>query len=302
MTRPRIPLGLESTRATLNRTICAQIGTELASARKARGLGIGDVASRLLLSNGQIRALEAVQPEAFYSAEFYAGALRKYAAFVGVQSDQIDRVLVRPEADAEADAEPRFKRGSSPAEQAAAPRPNRSLFRVVWLVATAAVVLLLATAAPRLTRSDRNAAGSAARLAGERPAAMPAGMRSLEALVSRDLPVALTRRSLYSLAAPPVVRVAAIPSPPGDRIGVISVAQSTWLFVRYRDGSTVERIVGPGQPFQLTQTPTYVAVGVADGTRVAIGTTSIDNARFTTTNGQLRISSAFLNTLTAVRP
>lgn len=97
MNRPRVSLGLEATRATLNRAVCLQVGRELAKSRQKKGMTVAAVGKSLLLSPAQVTALEAVNPDAFYSAEFYASAMKKYAALVGAACDELERVLVGPE-------------------------------------------------------------------------------------------------------------------------------------------------------------------------------------------------------------
>jgi hypothetical protein len=79
-----------------------------------------------------------------------------------------------------------------------------------------------------------------------------------------------------------------------ERYGHVQVQRATWVFVRYRDNSTVERVLAPGQRFVLQGMPIYIAAGAASGAEVVLDGEAIDVDRFDV-DGQLRIGSAFLS-------
>jgi hypothetical protein len=307
MTRPRVRLGLEASRATLNGTVCAQLGQLLAEARRARGLSVKDVAERLLLAPVQVTALEAVQPDAFYGADFYVTALRKYAALVDVDAALVSRALIRPE-DRQA-AVPAFKRGrraDAPSGLAIPnlPRPgSRALAVAAAVVVTMGAGWLVVSAVRGRTAATRNEMA-----ADQTRAAMEAAAREPVVEPAAATPLAQMAAAVPEVEAAPVLpqpepaRVAppkavAVPTAPATSraaargaVGHVRVAKRTWIFVRYVDKKTVQRGIGPDEEFVLEDRPTYLAVGVADNTDVVIDGQSINNALFTT-NGQLRVDA-----------
>src|SRR5690348_16884372 len=96
MSRPRVSLGLEASRPTLNGPLCAELGRQLAAAREVKGLTIEQAAAQLLLTPRQVHALETVVAEAFYGADFYGIALRKYTVLLGLDAGLASQALVPP--------------------------------------------------------------------------------------------------------------------------------------------------------------------------------------------------------------
>jgi cytoskeletal protein RodZ len=308
MNRPRVHLGLEATRATLNESICAQVGVALAEGRKARGLSVQEVAGRLLLAPSQVKALETVQPDVFYGPDFYAAALRKYAALVGVDSSLIDRVLVRPEAVPEAATPFRRGRRSASAALAAFPHPRPRVIVAAGIALTALTGWLLASAVrSRPTPKETGDQRPPARMTPPPPAPMEPFMPSPSGSAEPAEPAldaAAPSTTSGPTAVPAASRQAAPPADgsvgPDDAIGRVRVGKRTWIFVRYVDNSTVERGLAPGEEFILEDRPIYLAVGVAEDTDVEIGGHTIDNSLFTT-NGQLRVGSSQLARLAPAR-
>jgi hypothetical protein len=279
MNRPRVALGLEASRATLNADVCADLGRQLAAARRDQALEIQDVASRLLLSPRQVTALEAADQEAFYGADFYVAALRKYAVLLGVDSGLVNQALVRPDALSSA---PPFKRGRRASDLPAVniPRPRRRVIVAVGLAVTTLVAWLLVSA----VHSGPPATPEASAATDPAPADVP-------------VPAATTPSAavVQPAAADVVPEEPAQSGAPDDAtvVGRVRVSQGTWIFVRYADNSTVEQRLGSGEEFVLHRAPVYLVVGSADKADVEIAGHTIDNTRFTT-NGQLRVGSSYL--------
>lgn len=284
MNRPRIPLGLESSRATLNVHVCEQLGRELRSGRERADLGVREVAARLLLSPCQLSGLEVADADAFYSAELYLVAARKYAALVGAGSTLLDDVLVRPDADVES---------STPDAGALASALPRMRHAGLVVAAIAAMAVSATVGWYVVSRGWPVFDPS-----GE--AAVASAPPSLVHLVSTSLPmpaasVHLSAPTKSSSVAPtqtaPVIAGSDVSE---ERYGYVRVQRGTWVFVRYRDNSTVERGLGPGQRLVLQGMPIYIAAGAASGAEVVLDGESVDVERFDV-DGQLRIGSAFLS-------
>jgi hypothetical protein len=269
MNRPRLSLGLESSRPTLDEAVCVRIGQELAAERSSRQRTIRDVAERLLLSARQVQGLESAEHDAFYSAEFYVTALRKYHALFDLSPALIDQVLVP------ADPLPPV---------APSPKPPTTLHTRRAVVSAAASVLAAVVIGGWLVslglRDDETGVDS------------PSAHLTLQHLVSHQLPISMSR---VSLAAPdPLAGPALRAASSGEGFGHVRVARTTWVFVRYQDNSTVERILSPGQRFVLSGVPVYLAAGDAPGAEIVIAGQTVDPERFNV-NGELRIGSAFLS-------
>lgn len=297
MTRPRVALGLESSRATLNRAACADVAVALIEAREGRKLTIQHVADRLLLSPAQVSALEHSDASAFYGAEFYAAALRKYAAFLAVDSPAIGRVVVGPQVDAS--GAPLRRPERSPAASGTsigATRPRNGVRVAVGVVLTSlAGWLFMSSVVTRPSRSPEGRA-QAARPQPDVPlvASPPPGPVQVPDEPVSESAAALTPISAVAdpLPVAPVHAVATGLSASTDA-GRIHVSEPTWIFVRYANNSTVERRLRSGEEFRLRDVPVYVAVGTAQGTEVTVAGQRVDVEPFTA-NGELRIGAAYL--------
>ncbi len=283
MNRPRIALGLESSRASLNADACAALGRALLEARQSQALDVRGIASRLLLSTAQVNGLERADSDAFYSAQLYLVAARKYDALLGLSSPLVDQLLVR----AADTSQPETQKASSPA----ASHESRRLLRPLAAAAMVAMVSLAVGGWLVLegwpvsvsTDADRDAAVF------DRQSPAP----TMDHLVADHHPFAPMEVRLSAPAAVPAPSAAASRAAAGS-IGHIRVPHSTWVFVRYVDNSVVERVIGPADTFVLRDVPVYVAVGAASGAEVVLEGHRIDTTRFNV-NGQLRIGSAFLS-------
>lgn len=296
MTRPRVPLGLEASRATLNRAVCLELGTQLAEARARRGLSISEVATLLGLSRAQVTALEQVHPEAYYGAEFYCSALKKYLIYMGFSPAEGARVLVGPASVSPAGAAPeRRPRTSAAPALSAADGSATSYWRRLGVLATAAVAvsavttwwLLGSRATPSVEQPDTHAGG--------RPVREPAGANPAGRVVPAPapLPPEATAAPLPAATSPAPTELVAVASAPAIRYGSVAVSRRTWIFVRYADNSVDERGLAAGESLFFRGQPVYLAVGAAAGTTVVVDGRPIDTAAFHV-KGQIRIGRAFL--------
>jgi transcriptional regulator with XRE-family HTH domain len=300
MKRPRLDLGLEASRSTLNEAECARLGEALHAARQARGLSLQDVGAKLLLAPVQVSALEStsekVRADAFYSAEFYATALRKYAGLMGLGADETGGILVRPSAP---DSTPAFKRGrrSLGVSLAGVPRPSKRVMLGAGVLVTAVAGGLLVAAV-----RERSSTKPAPATSGNSTAPLPVPTEPVTPVTLPPMQDAEPAQpdavvSVDETSRPAMVTVSTSPQ---KAFGHVRVGQRTWVFVRFVTGTTLERTLGSGEELVLTDVPTYIAVGTADETSVEIGGQSLDTTRFTV-NGQLRVGSTQLARLVALR-
>lgn len=94
-----MPLPLPVLRASapvLDAETCARVGARVAAARDTRGLTVDQICTALLLSRRQVHGLEQADPTAFHNAAFYAAALRKYVAFLGLPAELLDGLTAEP--------------------------------------------------------------------------------------------------------------------------------------------------------------------------------------------------------------
>lgn len=69
---------------TVNSQIAIDLGCQLKAARMAKGLSVAMISEVLVLPEKQINGMEMAEFSSFYGPYFYIGALKKYAAFLGV--------------------------------------------------------------------------------------------------------------------------------------------------------------------------------------------------------------------------
>jgi hypothetical protein len=209
------------------------------------------VASKLLLSKGQILGLEQGDSSPFYSVDYFLRGLRKYMSFMGVPAD----LLV---IDDEEDDEDGLRLMLADM----APPPTRRFWNppAARLIASAAAVILtVGGAAYAVSRvewrtpassglDDTVSLATASPLSAE-PNRWPAESRS--AVESRP--------ALVSTSG----------SEPGATVRV-TVGKPTWVFVRYPDNRVVERRLEAGEELEVGPLPVYLAVGTADSVEVRV--------------------------------
>jgi hypothetical protein len=288
MKRPRLELGLDASRSTVNHAEAARVGALIKAARMERGLSLGEVGGKLLLAAAQVSALEAADADGFYSAEFYGAALRKYVAFVGLTGVDMDRVVIRPSFSA---ADSSFRRGRRSGLRLVG-RPSRRVMVGAGVAVTAVAAGLLIAAVVQRRSSLRPEATVA-------PPSFAPLPPAPETSQPPALPPAQTPDAVAS-ASEPVLSSLVPVSVADPRTGTVRVGQRTWVFVRYASGATLERTLSGGEELVLDGEPIYIAVGTADRTSIEIGGRPIDNSLFTV-NGQLRVGSSQLARLASAR-
>ena len=87
MISPRAPRDGDRSRKAPLPGCCRAIGSQLAAARDTRQISVEAVASKLLLSRGQVLGLEQGDSSPFYNIDFFLRALRKYMAFMALPAD-----------------------------------------------------------------------------------------------------------------------------------------------------------------------------------------------------------------------
>ncbi|MDA1184193.1 MAG: helix-turn-helix domain-containing protein [Acidobacteria bacterium] len=267
---------------TLNKDACQALGRLLSAARAEQHRSPDQIKARLLLSSAQLTGLEQGDCKAFWTPLFFEKAMRKYAALLGVTSQLLDEVLAIVPPIAAPPPDSRFAR--------LAAGPLIAVVLVVCLIGGSVAVYYSGrqqVVAPSAVPAPRGPAIAPVPVASGQPAPLPAARSAVPA----------TPATSAEPPAVPTESVASSPTPTPDR-GHVIVAQASWVFVRYADGTTVERTLEPVQALALTEWPVYLAVGAigdgdADGVRFVWGDRAIDVAPFTNGN-EVRIPSAQL--------
>jgi transcriptional regulator with XRE-family HTH domain len=266
------------------------IGARLAEARAAQGLSAEEVASRLLLSIGQVRGLERDDPTPFYSAGFYHQALTKYATLARLPPDELP---TPPPPAAEAPIRAPLRGGrvqsdSDPDATASGAHPAHPLRRAAASTAVALAVLAAAiwwTGYRRPTPpplSDEVGGTPIEPIQPERPQ------------VERAPP---TARPELAQLEPALDLTPDGPPPPGSAgtVATLRANTATWLFARFADGTTIERRLDAGAAHAFELSPTYLEVGSTDVTLTVTGRT-VDTVRWAR-DGRLRIGARAWATL-----
>ena len=298
----------------LNGRACADLGVRLAHARSSRGLTVALVAERLLLSTRQVRALEAFDLSAFHNPRFYATALKKYAGFVAVDPELVERavasehgpsdptpvVVPRHEAPAAAPA----VRGLDVADA----EPRMPLAKVALAVI---VILGIGVAGYFAWQRPRTEAAAVGRVTDVRPAesavpppappAAPSETSPVRDLVTAPTQLAATVETGAAPAATAEHAPASAlqPAPlalpkagPSGTYGAVRVAKPMWVFLRYADGRVVERNLREGDVVTFDAAPVYLALGSTD-VELTLADRPIDVTPFIV-NGQVRMRATDL--------
>jgi hypothetical protein len=99
------------------------------------------------------------------------------------------------------------------------------------------------------------------------------------------------------VATPPARPTTAASPVPAGAAGRVSVGRATWVFVRYANNQTVERVLQSGQALDLASVPIYLAVGIDDRVDLTLGGHPVDVGPFVTDAHQVRIGRAELAAL-----
>lgn len=286
----------------LDRRLCAELGAELARVRETRGLSVAQVSEKLLLSPRQVKALEEVEFSAFHNATFHVNAMRKYAAFAGLDLARVSTIAtaivptgppvlpVTPDAADDAD-----RQGMSLAT---------ALVALVLMAGAGGYYLWSRQPVPAPTTSSTPIAVSTPQPPPVTPPAVVDGaavaaLSGSEAMaVSTDTPAA---PGSPTVTAPVVAPAAPVPAeaptvPPVEPgFGMVRVFHPTWVYIRDADNVVIEKTLGEGQTIAIDTQPTYLAVGTPD-VQLTIGGKRIELARFVT-NGQVRIRAGDFDAL-----
>lgn len=226
---------------------CEAIGQQLADARTSRQVSVDDVASKLMLSRGQVVGLEQADASAFYTHAYFLKALRKYMAFLGIAEDLLDE-------------EPddsfglRMTLAEMPPRRTAGGLDGWS--RSWQAVAAGMAVLAIGAGAYRYIGF---ATPSAAR-------ETMVVVNDTEPLPAQPIGVAATPPS--SVRALPAS--AALGATGEDSTVRVTVGKATWIFVRYPDNRVIERRLEAGEALHVGPLPVYLAVGTADSVTMSI--------------------------------
>ncbi|MGE3277063.1 MAG: helix-turn-helix domain-containing protein [Vicinamibacterales bacterium] len=304
--------------STIDLGYAAELGRLLTAARQERDLSIEQVAERLLLSPRQVRALERPDPTAFYGEPYFVKGLQKYVEFAGVgglSEDLFERMLTipgRPDADV---APVRLPEPAAPSSGGARMRSAALAVVVVALAVAGGAYYLLGGFQGRLGAPAADLSAAAGDAATDLPAAGGDVIPAEPVEARAELPFESLRAPVVAEAfvpapdppAPAAARApAAVPAvAPGDRgaaasggagAGRVSVPRATWVFVRYANDETVERVLQPGQALDLRSVPIYLAVGIPNPD-VTIGGQPVDVQPWVTDARQVRIGRADLAAL-----
>ena len=226
---------------------CEAIGAQLADARVSRQVSVEDVASKLMLSRGQVVGLEQADASAFYTQTYFLKALRKYMAFIGIPADLLD-----DEPDQSFGL--RMTLAEMPQRRTASRGDN---WPHSWkAVAAGVAVVAIGVGAYRygplaISGADRE------------PVAVVADAALLPAQ-----PIGVAARPPSSVRALPAS--AALGATGEDSAVRVTVGKATWIFVRYPDNRVIERRLEAGEELQVGPLPVYLAVGTADSVEVSV--------------------------------
>lgn len=267
MISPRAPRDGDRSRTALLPGSCGAIGAQLTARRETRQLSVEAIASKLLLSKGQILGLEQADPSAFYSVDYFLRGLRKYMAFLDISVALLDeageegglRLML-------ADTGP--------------PQGVPAGIRARWWIVPAAAVLIVLTAGsvfylrrtgPPSTTAD--AVSDTVSLVVEAP--IPAQ------------PIQAPTEAPLSVRAQPASALASDDEP--DSMVRVSVGKATWVFIRYPDNRVVERRLAAGEELEVGPMPVYLAVGTAESVEVLVENRPVALQPYIR-NGQVRLT------------
>ena len=268
MITPRAPRDGDRSRTAVLPASCRAIGAQLAAARETRQLSIEDVASKLLLSRGQILGLERAQPAAFYTTGFFLRGLRKYMTFMDLPAE-----LLVEDVEGEEDGLRLTLADLRPARD----RSALLLSRAMTGAAAAAALVIAVGAGGYLIRT---AWSEAPTVEGD---TLSLSAESLLPSQPIQLPVVASR----SVQAQPASSVLAAGDP--DAAVRVSVGKATWVFIRYPDNRVIERRLAAGEELEVGPLPVFLAVGTADSVEVRVENRPVALGPYIR-NGQVRMT------------
>ena len=268
MITPRAPRDGDRSRTAVLPASCRAIGAQLAAARETRQLSIEDVASKLLLSRGQILGLERAQPAAFYTTGFFLRGLRKYMTFMDLPAE-----LLVEDVEGEEDGLRLTLADLRPARDRSALLLSRAM---TGAAAAAALVIAVGLGGYLI----RTAWSEATTVEGD---TLSLSAESLLPSQPIQLPVVASR----SVQAQPASSVLAAGDP--DAAVRVSVGKATWVFIRYPDNRVIERRLAAGEELEVGPLPVFLAVGTADSVEVRVENRPVALGPYIR-NGQVRMT------------
>jgi cytoskeletal protein RodZ len=226
---------------------CEAIGAQLADARMSLQVSVEDVASKLMLSRGQVVGLEQADASAFYNHAYFLKALRKYMAYIGMSQDLLDE-------------EPDDSYGLRMTLAEMPPRSTAGRWDGWWhgwqALATGVAVVVIGVGAYRYIPLDPASAGRDTMAVVNEVDLLPAQPIGVAAAVPRSVRASPASAVLVASREESTVRV--------------TVGKATWIFVRYPDNRVVERRLAAGDELHVGPLPVYLAVGTADSVEMRI--------------------------------
>jgi len=266
---PRAPRDGDLSRTAVLPSSCRAIGAQLAAAREAQQLSIEAIASKLLLSRGQVLGLERAEAAAFYSVAFFLRGLRKYMAFMGLPPH-----LLVEEDDGEEEGGLRLMlvdvgSGRDPSGFASAQVSTLAATAAALMVVTASA-LYVGQVAWRWWSGDR--AGTVAMAVGSPLPAAP----NIDPVVASQ-----------SVQAQPASAILESTDP--DATVRVTVGKPTWVFIRYPDNRVVDRRLAAGEELEVGPLPVFLAVGTAESVEVRVENRPVALGPYIR-NGQVRMT------------
>ena len=249
-------------------------GTVLASARKAAGLSIADVAQQMRLSPRQVEALEADRYEALPGAVFVRGFIRNYARVLKLDPTPLLHSL-EPTLDEEAPLRIRETSGTLPLAA------RRDHVRPLLVLFCAIVVALLAAGGYELWSRQKEqkptVAIDASRGQSTQSMVIPTEppQQQTPGATSSNAPPEPVEQQAPAAAVPPIAAAAnesAAQKPAASRMGRLQIRFSadSWLEVRDRDGGVLflgTAQAGTERTFEAAA-PLSVIIGNATAVRI----------------------------------
>lgn len=304
---------------------------ELTARREALQMAIADVASRLLLSAAQVRALETGDASAFYNAAFHARALQRYRTLLGLPEPQPsgDAVarddVARPGSNNTVDGTTRTDAGSARAEAASdllrqdTTKVDHSSTGPVTLPTTL-VLLALVAAIVGLTQSESLQQGLQNWASVVTSSNQGANITDPLATASEASPEPLDSATEGPAEGDTSNRDQPLPSGPGatsaatattatiataaDRDATtvsgpyeIEARGLCWVFARDAGGKETETVLRDAQRLSLPDTLVYLALGDLTAVTVSVGGNPLNVAQFSRDGHVVRLRQAELSGL-----
>jgi len=253
----------------------ASPGRKIAAAREARGLTVGDIATRLKFAPKQIEALEADEYLALPGITFIRGMVRSYSRFVGLDPEQ----MVREVNDKIAPPQTMVKLHDLKVPF----QPGQQKTNKLWLGLSAAILLGVGLVAADWILRERERV--------ELASAPPAPPTRTEPQAERGQPVPLELKVPEPAAAPPAagapseasgvaaaIPLAAAPSelpaprPPlvGGKRVKLAFARDSWVQVKDGEGTTLMNRLSKAGTEEVVEgkPPLSLVIGNASGVKV----------------------------------